>query len=189
MQQLATELILDAEFEIIVEEESKFKMTDKYRSWYNGFTALTVSHVFQNIIYFLFKTTESNGEITTPDYEKNYPDRYLTSLTFFFYVFIPENLTKTQDLELTLEGNVDTKETEGEGEESLSIYSGRKLKEKIHLSGKQSINITIPVFQAFASGEIMYLRYKRHLTDDDMRKWEHKRNTGLKLRWSFKDNY
>ena len=72
LQQLAKQLIYDNEFASVLKKESKLKMKNKYLSWYNGFTELTLFNTLRNELTII--TTENEGEIESPDYEANYDE-------------------------------------------------------------------------------------------------------------------
>ena len=77
LKQLAEAFVFEQEFVTVINKETRLKVKNKYKSWFNGFTELKLSHsnVQEN---FYVKTTEDKGEIISPDYGLGYNDKNFT---------------------------------------------------------------------------------------------------------------
>ena len=135
-------------------------------------------------------TTETEGAVESFDYDLDFDlESYIKSILMFIQVHVPKNLkyNNMTSLNIILEGEVDTKETEGTGWDFINIRavgsaSGwvKRTAETFQSSGKQKINNTFQVSAGVNVEEKRYLRiyYRREFTNDDLVQWKLKRNTG-----------
>ena len=194
LQQLTQEIILSNEIDTFVQEESRFKIKNKYESWYLGLSEMKLSYIYTyNVNYrkFEVETSYVEGEIETPDYGVDYSkENYLPYIMYKIKVNLPakaENETiMLEDVLFVLEGEIDTKKTKGDGYDYIRI-GYIDWSDSFQLAGKQSINRTYPV-STLRRGKIE-IKYTRQFPDQDMMEWKFKRNTGFRLRWFYADKY
>ena len=194
---LANELIFQNDFNDFVAEERRYKFQNKYTSWYNGYTELRLPYISKihsmgvipaNVKALEIETTETEGAVESFDYHLDYNEKsYFKAIYMKIKICAPENFKNINNnsLKIVLEGEVDTKKSEGEGEEYVDILNyvdidGEKIKkfEKIQLSGNQRINRTYRVSTYSEQRIIIKIFYYREFTDDDLFQWKFKRNTG-----------
>ena len=193
---LANELILQNEFNDFVAEESRYKIQSKYTSWYTELRLPYLTKIRSmgfslspaNVKVLEIETTETEGAVESFDYHLDYNEKsYFKAIYMTIKISAPENFKNINNnsLKIVLEGEVDTKKSEGEGEEYVDILNyvdidGEKIKkfEKIQLSGNQRINRTYRVSTYSEQRIIIKIFYYREFTDDDLFQWKFKRNTG-----------
>ena len=180
---MAEEFVFDQEFVTVVNKESRLKMRNKYKSWFNGFTILELSYFMVKENFFI-KTTEDKGEIISPDYGLYYDDKNFTMKMFTcIFVYPPHSMKDTSNLKFRLEAEIDTKKTIMSGIDYVFLtYNKRK---NTHY-GSQNISRTFPVQKNSSKIQIKFC-HRRDFTS--IKEWTQKRNTGFKIRWYYTDNF
>ena len=193
---LANELILQNEFNDFVAEEKRYKFQNKYTSWYNGYTQLRLPFLTKihswdvspaNIKALEIETTETEGAVESFDYHLDFNEKsYFKAIYMTIKISAPENFKNivNNSLKIVLEGEVDTKKSEGTGLEFVGILNyvdfDERREERFQLSRNQRIKRTYRVSTGVNSeqGTIIEIYYRREFTDEDLFQWKFKRNTG-----------
>ena len=126
LKQLAEAFVFEQEFVTVINKETRLKVKNKYKSWFNGFTELKLSYsnVQEN---FYVKTTEDKGEIISPDYGLGFNNKNFTMKMYTcINVYSPCTMKDTNNLKFRLLAEIDTKKTKTFGRDFVLLKSGKK---------------------------------------------------------------
>lgn len=185
---VVTDLIIDQEIQDIVEQDSSYKMENKYKSWFHGFTQFELPQFKQKESFIIF-STENSSAIETPYYGQNYSSStFPFKLNYILAVHPPSNVTDPENYRSVLEIEMDTKEDkiDGGGEEIIDLTPTdlRLNVESFQLTGKKTIKRKFPLPQRKSKRTYIYtLNFKRDLGNKDLEGWNKKRVTGMKATW------
>ena len=147
LRELAQELILGNEINKVVEADHKLMMKKRYESWYNNLTKLVLPYdSIDNGMKYEVVTSETVGEIKSPDYGLDFDEKTFMSKLYIDIVFYsPINIININDLTFVLEGEVDTFETVSNTMETMDFFPKDSNEALLIDRGKQNISRSFKV--------------------------------------------
>ena len=197
LTQWLPEIIFDSDFDYNFE---KFSLaTNLSRDWYSGDTQITFllpSTVSEeekdSLMAVMYSTSALAGTVSSPFFKQPFQgDAFERMLTFRIGFDKPKNATPTTKLELKLEFDTDKKRyweevVIGSGHYKLDGWFEDEKMEWI----EEPTNFTQKVPLGTPMNErdpYVFVEFRRRMTAEDVSRWRTKRNTGIRLSWSYDD--
>ena len=196
------QILFDSDFEF---NFRTFRLaTNLSRGWYSGDTRITFllpssdESEEANELTVMFSTSALAGSVSSPFFKQPFDDETFARMIRFRIRFDkPKNATATTNIELKLEFDTDKERyweevIIGSGHYDINGWFEDENKEEI-LERIQDPTNTTHQFPLGATKGLLnrdpyvFFEFRRRMTADDVRRWKTKRNTGMRLSWSYDD--
>ena len=202
-----SEIIFDSDFE---EKFSTFsRATNLSGGWYSGDTRITFYlHSNESGLVVMYSTSALAGTVSSPFFKHSLKaDTFERIIRFRIGFDKPKNATSTTNIELKLEFDTDKKRHWEEviigsghyknGWFQMDYNEENAKKNRWHLMDKKEeilkhfeepTNFTQKFILGSSKGDrdpYLFVEFTRKMTAEDVSRWRAKRNTGMKLSWSY----
>ena len=175
------EAVHDSDFERRFTEFESFVEQDKYRLWYKGESEITYPYKSSSgsMVYYKHSTYALAGTVETPYFRQ--PFERSSFYRYFQYavsIRVPDSIVNSSAIRLVLHMEYDTSEYDTlrvVGPESSQLEEGNKM---------FSLNVSMVDEYSYVVESVAVSFYRR-IKSSELDRWERRRNTGLRLSWTF----
>ena len=170
--------VFDASFETKYEKFLSFTEENRFMNWYLGYSSIgfpyvmTLSYPAKNFVRLDVLTSATSGTVATPFFKQRFDQKNFETLLFFLLkIEINENLTNTSG-SLVIEVEYDVEE--------ISYVEYVRVNSENLDTTEQKATLEYPLDTGSVDVE-----YNREIRTEDMKKWSHRRNTGMRVSWHY----
>ena len=174
--------VFDASFETKYEKFLSFGEENRFMNWYLGLSTISFPYVMvlsyttpstgRNFVRLDVKTRATSGAVATPHFKQRFNERnFETHLYYLLEIEILEDVPYELSTLIV--------EVEHDLEEISYVEYVRVNSENIDTT-EEKVTLEYPL----DTGSVI-VEYNREIREEDMKKWEKKRNTGMRVRWYY----
>ena len=184
------EIIFDSDFDDNFEKFSR--ATNLSRGWYSGDTSISFLVPSSNSgMTVMYSTSALAGTASSPFFKYPYEaETFEKNIRFKIGFDKPKNATLTTNIEINFEFDMDFGiGIIGTGQYKNGLFQRQEEKELDHFSSSTK-NFTQKFLLGTPKGDrdpYLFVELRRQMNDESWRLWRTKRNTGMRLSWSYDD--